>query len=147
MSAVCACQTSVSFYETAVRNIPEHRHLHTCRRENLTSRLYFRSASIMCKGTPSPSWDEALAKVHTFCSAIIKSYSKQFKFLHQESNKWICSYHFDQSKRNITLLFTAQRTGLLRLPFGKEYVIGRVRCWFRLLRLLFQITAKRLFLL
>jgi hypothetical protein len=37
MEAVSAFETSVSFYETTRRNIPEDSHLHTRRRENLKS--------------------------------------------------------------------------------------------------------------
>jgi hypothetical protein len=34
-------ETSVNFYQTTRRNIPEDSHLHTHRRENLKSRHYF----------------------------------------------------------------------------------------------------------
>jgi hypothetical protein len=37
MEAVSTSETSVSFYQTIRRNVPEDVHLHTCRRENLKS--------------------------------------------------------------------------------------------------------------
>jgi hypothetical protein len=37
MEAVSTSETSVNFYQTARRNIPEDSHLHTRRRENLKS--------------------------------------------------------------------------------------------------------------
>jgi hypothetical protein len=39
MEAVRPSETSVNFYETTQRNIPEDSHLHTRRRENLNSHL------------------------------------------------------------------------------------------------------------
>jgi hypothetical protein len=39
MEAVRTSETSVNFYETTRRNIPEGCHLHTRRRENLKSHL------------------------------------------------------------------------------------------------------------
>jgi hypothetical protein len=39
MEAVITVETSVNFYETARRDIPEDRHFHTCRRENLKYHL------------------------------------------------------------------------------------------------------------
>jgi hypothetical protein len=39
MEAVSTYETSVNFYQTAQRNIPEDSHLHTRRRENLKSHL------------------------------------------------------------------------------------------------------------
>jgi hypothetical protein len=39
MVAVSTSETSVNFYETARRNIPEHSHIHTRRRGNLKSQL------------------------------------------------------------------------------------------------------------
>jgi hypothetical protein len=38
MEAVNTKETSLNFYETTRRNIPENSHLHTRRRENLKSR-------------------------------------------------------------------------------------------------------------
>jgi hypothetical protein len=40
--AVSTSETSVNFYETAQRNIPEDSNLHTSRRENLKSQQSFR---------------------------------------------------------------------------------------------------------
>jgi hypothetical protein len=39
IEAVSSFKTSVNFYQITRRNIPEDRHLHTRRRENLKSRL------------------------------------------------------------------------------------------------------------
>jgi hypothetical protein len=39
MEAVGTSETSVNFYQTTRRNIPEDSHLHTRRRENLKSHL------------------------------------------------------------------------------------------------------------
>jgi hypothetical protein len=39
MEAVSVSETSISFYETAWRNIPEESHLHTRRYENLKTHL------------------------------------------------------------------------------------------------------------
>jgi hypothetical protein len=39
MEAASASETSVNFYQTTRRNISEDSHLHTHRRENLTSHL------------------------------------------------------------------------------------------------------------
>jgi hypothetical protein len=39
MESVSTSETSVNFYQTTRRNIPEDRHLHTRRRENLKSQL------------------------------------------------------------------------------------------------------------
>jgi hypothetical protein len=39
MEAVSTYETSVNFYQTTRRNIPEDSHLHTRRRENLKSHL------------------------------------------------------------------------------------------------------------
>jgi membrane-bound lytic murein transglycosylase MltF len=41
MEAVRSSETSVNFYQTTRRNIPEDSHLHTRRRENLKSHYYF----------------------------------------------------------------------------------------------------------
>jgi hypothetical protein len=41
MEAVSISETSVNFYETTRRNIPEDSHLHTCSRENLKSHDIF----------------------------------------------------------------------------------------------------------
>jgi hypothetical protein len=40
MEAANTSGTSVNFYQTTLRNIPEDTHLHTRRRENLKSHLY-----------------------------------------------------------------------------------------------------------
>jgi hypothetical protein len=40
MEAASTSETSISFYQTTRRNIPEDSHLHTCRRENLKSHGY-----------------------------------------------------------------------------------------------------------
>jgi hypothetical protein len=45
MEAVITSETSVNFYETTRRNIPEDSHLHTRRRENLKSNLLFRRSA------------------------------------------------------------------------------------------------------
>jgi hypothetical protein len=37
MEAVSTCETLVDVYETTDSNIPEHYHLHSCRRDNLKS--------------------------------------------------------------------------------------------------------------
>jgi hypothetical protein len=39
MEVVCTSETSVNFYQTTRRNIPEDSHLHTRRRENLKYHL------------------------------------------------------------------------------------------------------------
>jgi hypothetical protein len=39
VEAVCTSETSVNFYQTTRRNIPEDSHLYTRRRENLKSHL------------------------------------------------------------------------------------------------------------
>jgi hypothetical protein len=41
MEAVSTSETSVSFYQTTRRNIPEYSHFHTRHRENLKSRLVY----------------------------------------------------------------------------------------------------------
>jgi hypothetical protein len=40
VGAVSTSETSVSFYQTARRNIPEDSHLHTRRRKNLKSHIF-----------------------------------------------------------------------------------------------------------
>jgi hypothetical protein len=40
MKAVSTSETSVNFYQTRWRNIPEDSHLHTRRRKNLKTRLF-----------------------------------------------------------------------------------------------------------
>jgi hypothetical protein len=42
MEAACTSETSVNFYQTTRRSIPEDSHLHSHRRENLKSRLCIR---------------------------------------------------------------------------------------------------------
>jgi hypothetical protein len=37
MAAVSTSETSINFYQTTRRNVPEDSHLHTCRCENLQS--------------------------------------------------------------------------------------------------------------
>jgi hypothetical protein len=46
MEAVIASETSASFYETTRRNIPEDRHLHIRRHENLKSRTVDKRVTI-----------------------------------------------------------------------------------------------------
>jgi hypothetical protein len=43
VEAASTSETSVNFYQSTRRNIPEDSHLHTCRRENLKSHLYLCS--------------------------------------------------------------------------------------------------------
>jgi hypothetical protein len=40
METIGTSETSVNFYQTTQRNIPEGNHLHTRRRENLKSQLF-----------------------------------------------------------------------------------------------------------
>jgi hypothetical protein len=42
MEAASTSETSVNFYQTTRRNIPEDNHLHTRRRENLKSHQYLK---------------------------------------------------------------------------------------------------------
>jgi hypothetical protein len=44
MEAANTSETSVNFYQTTGRNIPEDSHLHTRRRENLKSHQYISSS-------------------------------------------------------------------------------------------------------
>jgi hypothetical protein len=39
MGAANTSETSINFYQTTRRNIPEDSHLHTCRREDLKSHM------------------------------------------------------------------------------------------------------------
>jgi hypothetical protein len=52
MEAVSTSETSVNFYQTIQRNIPEDNHLHTRRRENLRSHTFkhFRFDLISVEG-------------------------------------------------------------------------------------------------
>jgi hypothetical protein len=43
MEALSTSETSVDFYHTARRNIPEESHLHAHRRENLISHMIYES--------------------------------------------------------------------------------------------------------
>jgi hypothetical protein len=45
MEAVSTSETSVNFYETTRRNIPEDSHLYTRRRENLKSRRVYNNTA------------------------------------------------------------------------------------------------------
>jgi hypothetical protein len=57
MEAVSTSKTSVNFYDTTRRNIPEDSHLHICRRENLKSHYgnvihnYFNRCVVITKVT------------------------------------------------------------------------------------------------
>jgi hypothetical protein len=51
MEAVSTSETSVNFYQTILRNIPEDSRLHTRRRENLKSHIGIQACSTVCKQT------------------------------------------------------------------------------------------------
>jgi hypothetical protein len=51
MEAASASETSVNFYQTTRRNIPEDSHLHTPRRENLKFHHVTKYFTVICEHT------------------------------------------------------------------------------------------------